>query len=110
METRLVDAIDAAPWINELRRRVQHYGWRYVYQGRGVGEVEALRFKVRNLLPALLLHGLSFTHALLDGHGGIADYRALTLSPPPEQLLLLHQRPWDALRGGIRRETSRLLV
>ena len=29
-----IDAIDAAPWRDDLRRRVQHYGWRYDYRSR----------------------------------------------------------------------------
>ncbi|MCA9719723.1 MAG: alpha-ketoglutarate-dependent dioxygenase AlkB [Myxococcales bacterium] len=35
-ETRLLDAIDGAPWQGELKRRVQHYGWRYDYKARAV--------------------------------------------------------------------------
>jgi alkylated DNA repair dioxygenase AlkB len=33
---RLIAAVDASPWIEELRRRVQHYGWRYDYKRRVV--------------------------------------------------------------------------
>ncbi len=33
-QERTLCAIDAAPWSNELQRRVQHYGWRYDYQSR----------------------------------------------------------------------------
>ena len=33
-ELRLLRVIELAPWSDELRRRVQHYGWRYDYQGR----------------------------------------------------------------------------
>jgi alkylated DNA repair dioxygenase AlkB len=35
-EQELVDTIDAQPWITELKRRVQHYGWRYDYKARSV--------------------------------------------------------------------------
>jgi len=28
----LLQAIDAAPWLEDLRRRVQHYGFRYDYK------------------------------------------------------------------------------
>jgi len=31
---RLVQAIDAAPWRTDLKRRVQHYGYRYDYKAR----------------------------------------------------------------------------
>lgn len=33
-EAALVACIDAAPWRNDLRRRVQHYGYRYDYKAR----------------------------------------------------------------------------
>ena len=32
----LVAAIDAQPWLDDLARRVQHYGWRYDYRARRV--------------------------------------------------------------------------
>ena len=32
-EERILLRIGAAPWMTELRRRVQHYGWRYDYRG-----------------------------------------------------------------------------
>lgn len=35
-ESALVKTIDAQPWITELKRRVQHYGWRYDYKARSV--------------------------------------------------------------------------
>lgn len=35
-EQELVDTIHAQPWITELKRRVQHYGWRYAYKARSV--------------------------------------------------------------------------
>lgn len=38
----LVAAIDAAPWRDDLRRRVQHYGWRYAYGARRVDAEMAL--------------------------------------------------------------------
>ncbi len=28
---RLLGSIDGRPWMNDLKRRVQHYGWRYDY-------------------------------------------------------------------------------
>lgn len=31
------NSIDKLPWRGDLERRVQHYGWRYDYQARGVG-------------------------------------------------------------------------
>ncbi len=35
-EARLLAAIDRAPWRDDLKRRVQHYGWRYRYKARAV--------------------------------------------------------------------------
>lgn len=35
-EAALIQTIDAQPWITELKRRVQHYGWRYDYKARSV--------------------------------------------------------------------------
>ncbi len=37
-EKALLQAIDAAPWITDLRRRVQHYGYRYDYTRRSISE------------------------------------------------------------------------
>jgi alkylated DNA repair dioxygenase AlkB len=35
-ESDLIRTIDAQSWITELKRRVQHYGWRYDYKARSV--------------------------------------------------------------------------
>ena len=35
-ERQLVEAIDNGPWRNDLKRRVQHYGWRYDYKAREI--------------------------------------------------------------------------
>lgn len=35
-EADLIRTIDAQPWITELKRRVQHYGYRYDYKARSV--------------------------------------------------------------------------
>ena len=37
-ERELVKKIDGEDWSTELQRRVQHYGWRYDYKARHVGE------------------------------------------------------------------------
>lgn len=34
----LLGSIDGRPWMNDLKRRVQHYGWRYDYSARFVTE------------------------------------------------------------------------
>ena len=35
-EAELLAAVDAQPWLGDLKRRVQHYGYRYDYQARRV--------------------------------------------------------------------------
>lgn len=35
-ERALIDVIDQQPWLNDLKRRVQHYGYKYDYKARGV--------------------------------------------------------------------------
>jgi alkylated DNA repair dioxygenase AlkB len=41
-ERALLAAIDALPWSEELRRRVQHHGYRYAYKGRRVDAADQL--------------------------------------------------------------------
>lgn len=35
-ERALIEAIDQQPWLNDLKRRVQHYGYKYDYKARAV--------------------------------------------------------------------------
>lgn len=35
-ESALIGEIDAQPWLNDLKRRVQHYGYKYDYKARAV--------------------------------------------------------------------------
>ncbi|MDX2095800.1 MAG: alpha-ketoglutarate-dependent dioxygenase AlkB [Alphaproteobacteria bacterium] len=37
-EAALLATIDQQPWLHDLKRRVQHYGWRYDYKARGIGQ------------------------------------------------------------------------
>jgi len=48
---RLVREIDAAPWRRDLKRRVQHYGYRYDYKAR-----QARREDYLGSLPDLFQH------------------------------------------------------
>ena len=50
-ESELIQTIDTQPWITEMKRRVQHYGWRYDYKARSV--TSDLRI---GALPAWLQH------------------------------------------------------
>lgn len=36
VEKALIEQIDSQPWITELKRRVQHYGYKYDYKARGI--------------------------------------------------------------------------
>jgi alkylated DNA repair dioxygenase AlkB len=35
-ESTLLNIIDAQPWLTDLKRRVQHYGYKYDYKARGI--------------------------------------------------------------------------
>lgn len=35
-ERALIETIDQQPWLNDLKRRVQHYGYKYDYKARSV--------------------------------------------------------------------------
>jgi alkylated DNA repair dioxygenase AlkB len=37
-EAELISIIDTQPWITDLKRRVQHYGYRYDYKARNVSQ------------------------------------------------------------------------
>ncbi|MEQ1504735.1 MAG: alpha-ketoglutarate-dependent dioxygenase AlkB [Myxococcota bacterium] len=41
-EQELLAQVDAAQWIEDMARRVQHYGWRYNYRARSVGTADRL--------------------------------------------------------------------
>jgi alkylated DNA repair dioxygenase AlkB len=35
-ERTLLAAVESAPWLDDLKRRVQHYGWKYDYKARSI--------------------------------------------------------------------------
>jgi hypothetical protein len=35
-ETKLLNIIDQQPWLTDLKRRVQHYGYKYDYKSRSI--------------------------------------------------------------------------
>jgi hypothetical protein len=35
-ESDLIRSINSNPWLTDLRRRVQHYGWRYDYKAHAI--------------------------------------------------------------------------
>jgi alkylated DNA repair dioxygenase AlkB len=64
-EQLLADAVDQSPWITDLSRRVQHYGWRYDYKSRRIDREDYLgplpawmSIVVSRLVEANLLPGI----------------------------------------------------
>jgi hypothetical protein len=41
-ETELLNIIDKQPWLTDLKRRVQHYGWKYDYKSRNITSEQKL--------------------------------------------------------------------
>ncbi|MGJ8561865.1 MAG: alpha-ketoglutarate-dependent dioxygenase AlkB [Litorimonas sp.] len=81
---RLVQEIDAAPWRTDLKRRVQHYGYRYDYKAR-----QARRDDYLGPLPALfqqLAERLTF-----EGH-----FQAV-----PDQVIVNEYQPGQGISAHI---------
>ena len=56
----LLGSIDGRPWMNDLKRRVQHYGWRYDYSARFVTEnmrAESLPYGIKDVAERLRSRG-----------------------------------------------------
>ena len=56
----LLGSIDGRPWMNDLKRRVQHYGWRYDYSARFVTEnmrAEPLPYGIKDVAERLRSRG-----------------------------------------------------
>jgi len=41
-ETKLLNIIDTQPWLTDLKRCVQHYGWKYDYKARNITSEQKL--------------------------------------------------------------------
>ena len=54
-ESKLLDWIDAQPWIDDLSRRVQHYGYRYDYRARSI-DISSKLGDMPAMLDRLALH------------------------------------------------------
>ncbi|NDJ53982.1 MAG: alpha-ketoglutarate-dependent dioxygenase AlkB [Chloroflexi bacterium] len=83
-ETALVMAIDSATWRNDLKRRVQHYGYRYDYRTRSLGPDHYL-----GPLPR-------WSSDLVDGL--IADG---IFARPPDQLIVNEYLPGQGIASHI---------
>lgn len=66
-EVELIHAIDVQPWITEMKRLVQHYGWRYDYKARNVTPESRLGRLPEWLMPYCdQLRADGFFHQLPD--------------------------------------------
>jgi len=83
-EVELIGTIDAQPWITEMKRRVQHYGYRYDYKARSVMPESYL-----GPLPEWLLPYANWLHA--DGFFPV----------PPDQVIVNEYRPGQGIASHI---------
>jgi alkylated DNA repair dioxygenase AlkB len=79
-ETELLARVDAEPWLDDLERRVQHYGYRYDYKARKVS-----RSMFVGPLPALS-HAVSARLVAMD-----------LMSAPPDQLIVNEYVPGQGI-------------
>lgn len=64
-EATLIATIEQQPWLHDLKRRVQHYGWRYDYKARGITQdlrIGVLPDWLTGLCECLYAKGI-FSHA-----------------------------------------------
>lgn len=57
----LINIIDGQPWLHDLKRRVQHYGWKYDYTARRVTKdlyIGKLPAWLQNLADDLMAKGI----------------------------------------------------
>ncbi len=79
-ETELLVSVDALPWLADLKRRVQHYGYKYDYKARAVS-----RSMFVGPLPAFALElGARFIEAKL-------------LTEIPDQLIVNEYQPGQGI-------------
>lgn len=79
----LARAIDAAPWLDDLKRRVQHYGYRYAYAARRIDPTMEL-----GPLPDWLL-------------AVAARVEAAGFAAPPDQVIVNEYQPGQGISGHI---------
>lgn len=83
-EAALLKIIDGQPWMNDLKRRVQHYGWRYDYKARNV--TSDLRI---GALPDLLQ-----SYAVRLQQGGL-------FTETPDQIIVNEYQPGQGISAHI---------
>jgi alkylated DNA repair dioxygenase AlkB len=87
-ESDLIARIDAAPWSDELKRRVQHYGYRYDYKARAIN--------ARDYIGALPPWADGIAHRLVD-----CDYFAAF----PDQVIVNEYEPGQGISPHTDRTT-----
>ena len=83
-EAVLLEIIDSQPWMHDLKRRVQHYGWRYDYKARKVAS--DLRI---GALPDWLQ-----TYAVCLQQGGLS-------TETPDQVIINEYQPGQGISAHI---------
>lgn len=83
-QAHLLAAVDSQPWQSDLRRRVQHYGYRYDYRARSV--------KPDMYLGPLPPWALALAQRL---------YSARIFSTPPDQLIVNEYEPGQGIAPHI---------
>jgi alkylated DNA repair dioxygenase AlkB len=83
-ERVLLDAVDREPWRTDLKRRVQHYGYRYDYKARAVD-------------------GSMYLGPLPDWATPIAERLAASghFADPPDQLIINEYHPGQGIAAHI---------
>jgi alkylated DNA repair dioxygenase AlkB len=84
VQGQLLQQIDVLPWMTELKRRVQHYGYRYDYRSRSVD---------RSMRLGDLPEWASSVATLLEQSGLIAR--------PPDQLIVNEYEPGQGIRHHV---------
>ena len=77
---RLIDAVDGEPWLTDLKRRVQHYGYRYDYKARRVD-------RSMYLGPLPNWAGAAADRLVAEGH----------MADPPDQLIVNEYAPGQGI-------------
>jgi alkylated DNA repair dioxygenase AlkB len=83
-QTELLNIVDAQPWLSEMKRRVQHYGYRYDYKKRAVDPAMYL-----GALPDWALSLAQRLHH--DGHIAVV----------PDQLILNEYLPGQGISAHV---------
>jgi len=83
-QVRVLEEIDKEPWQNDLRRRVQHYGYKYDYKARAVDHSMYV-----GPLPPFAVE----VARRLTSHGLITEF--------PDQLIVNEYRPGQGISAHV---------